>query len=129
MMEFTVDGIVRQAWGFGNPNHAAALICALIPLCWGWRRCAKFGYGLSILLILPLAMTFSRTGAVVLAFECVAYLLLSHKYQRKKICLFAFVGILVFALVGIQSRFALDKAVTNRPQIWLAGLKLAASNP
>ena len=128
-MEFTVNGTVRQAFGFSNPNHAAALLCALIPLCWGWRKCAKFGYALSVLLIAPLAMTFSRTGAIVLAFECVAYLLLSHKYQWKKICLFAFVGILVFALVGIQSRFALDKAVTNRPEIWVAGLKLAAANP
>ena len=26
--------------GFGNPNHAAALACALLPLCWGWRRAA-----------------------------------------------------------------------------------------
>ena len=129
MMEFTVNGIVRQAFGFGNPNHAAALICALIPLCWGWKKYAQFGYALSILLIVPLAMTFSRTGAIVLAFEFVAYLLLSHRNLWKRFWLFAIVSILVFALVGIQSRFALDKAVTNRPQIWLAGLKLAAANP
>ncbi len=117
MMEFTVNGIVRQAFGFGNPNHAAALICALIPLCWGWKKYAQFGYALSILLIVPLAMTFSRTGAIVLAFEFVAYLLLSHRNLWKRFWLFAIVGILVFALVGIQSRFALDKAVSNRPQI------------
>ena len=34
MMEFTFDGIVRQGFGFYNPNHAAALICALLPFCW-----------------------------------------------------------------------------------------------
>ena len=31
MMEFTFDGIVRQGFGFYNPNHAAALICAISP--------------------------------------------------------------------------------------------------
>jgi hypothetical protein len=28
----------RAAIGFANPNHAAAVICALLPFCWGWRR-------------------------------------------------------------------------------------------
>jgi hypothetical protein len=32
MMEFTYQGIVRQGFGFYNPNHAAALICAVMPL-------------------------------------------------------------------------------------------------
>ena len=27
----------RFAFGFHNPNHAAALVCALLPLCLGWR--------------------------------------------------------------------------------------------
>ena len=35
--------IVRLAFGFHNPNHAAALACALLPLCWGWRRAAWAG--------------------------------------------------------------------------------------
>ena len=26
----------RLAFGFYNPNHAAAMICALFPFCWGW---------------------------------------------------------------------------------------------
>ncbi len=84
MMEFTVNGIVRQAFGFSNPNHAAALICALIPLCWGWNKHARLGECLSLLLIVPLAMTFSRTGAIVLVFEFVAYLLLSHRNLWKR---------------------------------------------
>ncbi len=27
----------RLTFGFHNPNHAAALACALLPLCLGWR--------------------------------------------------------------------------------------------
>ena len=39
-------------------------------------------------------------------------------------------GILLILLIGgIFGRFAIDKAVTNRPEIWLAGLKLYAANP
>ena len=28
---------MRSGFGFCNPNHAAALACALIPFCFGWR--------------------------------------------------------------------------------------------
>ena len=35
----------RIALCFHNPNHAAALACALLPLCWGWRRAAWAGRG------------------------------------------------------------------------------------
>ena len=28
----------RLSFGFANPNHAAAAICALFPFCWRWRR-------------------------------------------------------------------------------------------
>ena len=38
MMEFTFDGIVRQGFGFYNPNHAAALICAISPFLWGLEK-------------------------------------------------------------------------------------------
>ena len=44
---FYVD---RLSFGFGNPNHAAALACALLPLCWGWRRTAWIGRTLSVAL-------------------------------------------------------------------------------
>ena len=37
----------RLTFGFHNPNHAAALVCALLPLCLGWRRAALAGRGLS----------------------------------------------------------------------------------
>ena len=36
-MDYVVGDIVRQGFGFANPNHAAAAICALFPFCWGWR--------------------------------------------------------------------------------------------
>ena len=36
MMEFTYDGFVRWGFGFHNPNHAAAAICALLPFVWGF---------------------------------------------------------------------------------------------
>ena len=36
-MDFVVGDIVRLGFGFANPNHAAAAICALFPFCWGWR--------------------------------------------------------------------------------------------
>ena len=55
----------RLAFGFHNPNHAAALACALLPLCWGWRRAAWLGRLLSLALFLALLTTQSRTGLVV----------------------------------------------------------------
>ena len=47
MTEFTINGLSRHAFGFANPNHAAAAICAMFPFCWGWggaavARVAKF---------------------------------------------------------------------------------------
>ena len=35
-MDFVVGDVVRQGFGFANPNHAAAAICAAFPFCWGW---------------------------------------------------------------------------------------------
>ena len=35
-MDFVVGDLDRQGFGFANPNHAAAAICALFPFCWGW---------------------------------------------------------------------------------------------
>ena len=35
---FSVEDMIdRLTFGFHNPNHAAALACALLPLCLGWR--------------------------------------------------------------------------------------------
>ena len=129
MMEFTFDGIVRQGFGFYNPNHAAALICAIFPFLWGWKKYAWIGWFLTFLLTIPLVMTYSRTGVLVLGVELAAYFIISKIKNWKLIAAIAS-GILLILLVGgIFGRFAIDKAVTNRPEIWLAGLKLYAANP
>lgn len=129
MMEFTFNGIVRQGFGFYNPNHAAAFFCAIFPFLWGWKRYAWIGWILTILLTIPLGMTFSRTGVLVLLFEFVVYFLLSKNNSWKLILSVLGGVLLVFCLSGIFGRFTLDKAVTNRPEIWVAGLKLYATNP
>lgn len=129
MMEFTFDGIVRQGFGFYNPNHAAALICALFPFLWGWKKYAWIGWMITFLLTIPLVMTYSRTGVLVLAFELAAYFILSKTKNWKLIAAIVSGILLILIVGGIFGRFALDKAVTNRPEIWLAGLKLYAVNP
>ena len=72
----------RLSFGFGNPNHAAALACALIPLCWGWRRAAWAGRTLSAALFAAVLLTQSRTGILVAALEWAAWLLLSAWSSR-----------------------------------------------
>ncbi len=129
MMEFTFDGIVRQGFGFYNPNHAAALICAIFPFLWGWKKYAWIGWILTFLLTIPLVMTYSRTGILVLGFELAAYFILSKTKNWKLIATVSGGILLILLIGGIFGRFALDKAVTNRPEIWLAGLKLYAANP
>ena len=129
MMEFTFDGIVRQGFGFYNPNHAAALICAVFPFLWGWKKYAWIGWILTFLLTIPLVVTYSRTGVLVLGFELAAYFILIKTKNWKLIAAIAGGILLILFVGGIFGRFAIDKAVTNRPEIWLAGLKLYAANP
>jgi hypothetical protein len=129
MMEFTFDGIVRQGFGFYNPNHAAALFCAIFPFLWGWKKYAWIGWILTFLLTVPLVMTYSRTGVLVLGFELAAYFILTKTKNWKLIASIAGGILLILLIGGIFGRFAIDKAVTNRPEILLAGLKLYAANP
>lgn len=129
MMEFTFDGIVRQGFGFYNPNHAAALICALMPFLWQWRRLAWVGWSLATILAFCLALTYSRTGMLVLGIELVCYFILTKIKNWKLIVGIIAVLAVIMLTTGIFSRFALDKAVTNRPEIWLAGVQLVAHNP
>ena len=64
-MDFVVGDVVRCGFGFANPNHAAAAICALFPFCWGWRsRWRWVGLASCIVLFIMLVMTYSRTGVV-----------------------------------------------------------------
>ena len=80
MMEFTYDGIVRQGFGFYNPNHAAALICALLPFCWAgllrWKHpAARAGFAaVTLTLTIALALTFSRSGLLIFFVELLLFL-------------------------------------------------------
>lgn len=129
MMEFTFDGLVRHGFGFYNPNHAAAFICLLFPFLWGWKKYGALGWAAAILLTFPLVLTYSRTGALVLIFELVAYFFLTRNKNWKLIAAVAGGSLFILAAGGVFARFAIDGAVVNRPEIWLAGLKLYAKNP
>ena len=76
MREEIIDSCIslRQNLGLANPNHAAAMICALLPLCWEWRRCAWLGRIAFVALCVMLALTQSRTGFVLMAIEAIAEL-------------------------------------------------------
>ena len=67
------DVVSRSGFGVSNPNHAAALICVLMPFFWGWRRCVWFGRFASVVLCMLLALTQSRTGLVLMAIEAIAF--------------------------------------------------------
>ena len=158
-MDFVVGDVVRQGFGFANPNHAAAAICALFPFCWGWggalgdralpaRGALQWcGRLVGIALCVMLAMTYSRTGIVVLAMEA-AVLWWRERVASKaeaalphplRLCsgrrwnavptLSITLPVLAVAAWWMWPRLALDGAVMNRPRIWLAGLKLFAANP
>ena len=154
-MDFVVGDVVRQGFGFANPNHAAAAICAAFPFCWGWRGVWRWaGRLVGVALCVMLAMTYSRTGALVLVCEIVA-LLLGRKtlsagmIGRVETCrtsarstrstrlnimqgrggLATAVVVVAIAAWWMWPRLALDGAILNRPKIWLAGLQLFAANP
>lgn len=152
-MDFVVGDIVRQGFGFANPNHAAAAICALFPFCWGWRgRWRWVGRLIGAALCVMLAMTYSRTGMAVLAVEAGALWLMmcgecwrAHIARAKRALrsnvargvracptiwgLAVAVCVAAGVVWWMWPRLTLDGAVMNRPKIWLAGLRLFAANP
>ncbi len=140
MMEFTYNGFVRWGFGFYNPNHAAAAICAVLPFVWAWRPYRKpmFGWAcvakwlVAVALFSALALTCSRTGFVVAVLEMLAMSMSAERNARIRSVLAAVVAIAVlaaaFAFHGAAGRFAPDAAALNRPLIWKAGLELAAAN-
>ena len=127
----------RWSFGFHNPNHAAALVCALLPLCWGWRRHAWIGRALAAALVAMLLLTQSRTGFLVAGLEAVWWWL----GKRRTACMahvpcrrwwpWVVVGLAVAGLAfwWLGPRLVLDDSILNRPKIWLAGLRLFAANP
>jgi len=142
-MEFVAGDLVRMGFGFFNPNHAAAAICALFPFCWGWRgRWHWAGRLVGVALCVMLAMTYSRTGMVVLAMEAAVLwrgaLGSAHPTSvrgRRWNAVPTIWGIILTVCLACVAawwmwpRLALDGAVMNRPKIWLAGLRLFAVNP
>lgn len=143
-MDFVVGDVVRQGFGFANPNHAATAICALFPFCWGWRgRWRWAGRIEGVALCVMLAMTYSRTGMVVFAMEAAVLwwrgaLGSAHPTSvrgRRWNAVPTIWGIILtvcsacVAAWWMWPRMALDGAVMNRPKIWLAGLRLFAANP
>ena len=140
-MEFVAGDVVRMGFGFFNPNHAAALICAVIPFCWGWRgRWRWAGRLIGAALCVMLAMTYSRTGFVVLVIEAAVLwwrgaLGSAHptSVPRRRWnavpTLSITLPVLAVAAWWMWPRLALDGAILNRPKIWLAGMKLFAANP
>ena len=134
----------RLSFGFHNPNHAAALVCALLPLCWGWRRAAWVGRGLAVGLFAALLLTQSRTGLIVAALEWAAWWAMrkgsrmGFRVQRAVFNgrVFMWLGKWAVAALAVGlslwwlgPRLALDGSILNRPKIWLAGLRLFAANP
>lgn len=151
-MEFTYDGLVRWGFGFCNPNHAAAALCTVLPFVWGFGRAgARLSPWVTVSkwlltggLFAALALTYSRTGFVVAALEAMAWGILgrmgcqpvqeTNARAARSTCrrfVLATLAMLVVAVVvgGVAGRFVPDAAAMNRPNIWWAGLKLAAANP
>lgn len=133
-MEFTYDGLVRYGFGFYNPNHAAALICAILPFVWllflqtqFWKK--LFGFLLSAILVCALTMTYSRSGIVVLALEAVAFLAATKVKSWKPFAVLGVIAIGVAVVLGVSQRFTIDASASNRLQIWQAGLSIFAANP
>ena len=78
-MDFVVGDVVRQGFGFANPNQTAAAICALFPFCWGWGGGWRWaGRIAGVALCVMLAMTYSRTGMLLMVVETIALWLTSN---------------------------------------------------
>lgn len=133
-MEFTYDGLVRYGFGFYNPNHAAAFVCALLPYVWLlllqsaiWKK--LLGAVLTAALTVALAFTYSRAGLLVFSLEAIAFVAFcGRKYWEW----FLGVGVMLMLAIFIANgfgRLSFDAAASNRLDIWKAGLALFAANP
>ena len=127
--------IHRLAFGFVNPNHAAAAICAAVPFLWMWQV-RWFGWALSAVLVVVLVATQSRTGLLVFGAEAMTWWCISrrgtavssrppYRHWMPWIALTS-AGMILW---WMWPRLMLDDSILNRPRIWLAGLQLFAANP
>ena len=128
-MEFTYEGLVRYGFGFYNPNHAAAFICAILPFAWlaflqkaYWQKI--LGGLLSVILIFALAFTYSRAGVLVFILEALAFAFYFGKKYWKVYCAIGVILIFSLLISSAMGRFTFDAAASNRIEIWLAGLRL-----
>lgn len=133
-MEFTYEGLVRYGFGFYNPNHAAAFICAILPFAWialFQRACWQkiLGGLLSVILVFALAFTYSRAGVIVFILESLAFAFYFGKKYWKAYCTIGVILIFSLLISSAVGRFAFDASASNRIDIWLAGLKLFLGNP
>lgn len=133
-MEFTYEGLVRYGFGFYNPNHAAAFICAILPFVWillFQRACWQkiLGGLISVILIFALAFTYSRAGVLVFILEALAFAFYFGKKYWKVFFGIGAVLILSLLISSAVGRFTFDAAASNRIEIWLAGLRLFLGNP
>ena len=92
-----------------GPNHAAALICAVMPLFWGWRTRRALAAIASLGLLVMLALTYSRAGFVVLAFESVAWAALTRRLDKVRV--FSALAALAVLVAWLSPRINLDGAI------------------
>ena len=85
------------------------------------------GWLISALLLIPLSLTYSRTGFAVAGLEVVVWAVLSGR--RRAAVAFLALGAVAAVVSGAAMRFTPDAAAMNRLSIWWAGLKLSAMNP
>ncbi len=147
-MEFTYDGLVRYGFGFSNPNHAAAMICILLPLCWGLRSITpRWTFKIPIFIVeaalyAALALTYSRTGFIALGLSAAFYLFMLFKLKGTlsfhKLLPGAAVILIFFLGVSCYSGSIVrccnwvispDASITNRFSLWKGAFTIFADNP
>lgn len=126
-LEMLECDFVRIGFGFHNPNHAAALFCALLPFCFGRQYLQGVWRGLVCCLFLALLLTQSRTGLLVAFVEFVVWGIMKERRTHPRFWCVLFVA-LVLASWWMAPRLVLDDSILNRPKIWFAGIQLFAEN-
>lgn len=157
-MEFTYHGMVRYAYGFANPNHAAALLAMLLPLFWYgriyWRENRSIVFMLfscELMIYAGIIMTYSRSGMLAVIFGGGIFYLLFRYYSKlswcpnlpnkwqlnrhKLILISAITGLMILAIFSGAGERSIswlsnpDRSVTNRFVVWQGGLQMLADNP
>jgi hypothetical protein len=139
-MEFYYQGVLRWAYGFENPNKAAALIASLLPFCWLLffsRKAWRSWLGLALFLggWFLLVKTYSR-GGVVAAVVSQGYMAWHFRRQVvthwRKAALIVAALMVMFTISGLGTRHMEsvgDASVHNRFALWKGGLTMLADTP